>query len=203
MESDTYLTIRAFSEGVYKEKGSRFLSFAYPASSTDEIKEIVSNIRKLHHAARHHCYAWVLGPERKLSRSNDDGEPSGTAGKPILGQINSYGLTDILVVVTRYFGGKLLGASGLINAYRTAAESAIKNAEVIELAIHDHLEIYFDWQAMNQIMQLINEEDIVQSDHLFDTVCTMKISFKRSRRERVISALERVNNLTYKWQGTK
>ena len=133
MESDTYLTIKAFSQGLYKEKGSRFIAIAYPVSTQEEIKSILENIRKEHHSARHHCFAWMLGQNRDTFRVNDDGEPSGSAGKPILGQINSFSLTNILIVVVRYFGGKLLGVSGLINAYRSAAESALINAEIIEM----------------------------------------------------------------------
>ena len=126
MESDTYLTIKAFSQGMYKEKGSRFIALAYPVSTQEAIKNILDSVRKEHHSARHHCFAWVLGKKRETFRINDDGEPSGSAGRPIMGQINSSELTNILIVVVRYFGGKLLGVSGLINAYRSAAESAIK-----------------------------------------------------------------------------
>jgi uncharacterized YigZ family protein len=201
MESDTYLTIRAFSEGLYKEKGSRFLSFAYPVRSPEEIKQIITDIRKLHHSARHHCYAWMIGPERESWRINDDGEPSGTAGKPILGQINSFGLTNILIVVTRYFGGKLLGAAGLINAYRAAAEDAIRNSQIIELTVRDHFELVFPWPSMNEVMKLIKEENLSQSDQLFDTDCRITIGARCSIHERVVSALERIEGLRYTFSG--
>ena len=121
MESDNYKTIKSSSEGIYKEKGSRFLAFAFPVVNQEEIKPIIERIRKEYHDARHHCYAYMIGRDRLIWRINDDGEPSGTAGRPILGQINSFGLTNILIVVSRYFGGTLLGVSGLINAYKTAA----------------------------------------------------------------------------------
>ena len=202
MESDTYLTIRTFSEGIYKEKGSRFLAYAAPVNSTGEIGEITGKIKKEHHSARHHCYAWMLGSDRQNWRVNDDGEPSGTAGKPILGQINSFGLTNILIVVTRYFGGRLLGTSGLINAYKTAAEDAIRHAEVIEMTVHDHYEIRFPWTAMNDVMRLIKEENLDQSGQKFETVCTMNISFRHSIHDKITGALRRIEGLTYIYLGT-
>ncbi len=202
MESDTYLTIRTFSEGDYKEKGSRFLASAWPVRSTEEIREIIGRIRKEHHSARHHCYAWVIGPDRLTWRVNDDGEPSGTAGKPILGQINSSSLTNILIVVTRYFGGKLLGASGLINAYRTAAENAIRNAEIIEMTVQDYYELNFPWSAMNDVMRLIKEEGLGQSDQRFGEGCRINISFRHSVKEKIIAALERIEGIKYNYIGT-
>ena len=129
---DTYKTIEKPSEGLFKDKGSKFISFAFPVDNEEEIKEIVQSIKKEHHSARHHCYAWRLGADQLLFRANDDGEPSSTAGKPILGQIQSFDLTNILIVVVRYFGGTLLGVSGLINAYRNAALDAINQAEIVE-----------------------------------------------------------------------
>jgi len=126
MNSDTYKTILSPSQGIYKEKGSRFVAYAIPVSSQDEIKPLIDKIKKEHHEARHHCYAYMIGHERIIWRMNDDGEPSGTAGRPILGQINSYGLTNLIIVVCRYFGGTLLGVSGLINAYRSSAASACR-----------------------------------------------------------------------------
>lgn len=128
---DEYLTISKPSEGLFKDRGSKFLAFAYPVSSEDEIKEIQEHLRSEYHDARHHCYAYMLGKDKNVFRANDDGEPSSTAGKPILGQIKSYDLTNILIVVIRYFGGTKLGVSGLINAYKTAAEEALKNAKII------------------------------------------------------------------------
>ncbi|MDP2112754.1 MAG: YigZ family protein, partial [Bacteroidota bacterium] len=128
---DTYKTIEKPSEGLFKDKGSKFISFAFPVNSEDEIKDIVQSIKKEHHSARHHCYAWRLGADHLHFRANDDGEPSSTAGKPILGQIQSFDLTNILIVVVRYFGGTLLGVSGLINAYRSAALDAINQAEIV------------------------------------------------------------------------
>ncbi|HOI47993.1 MAG TPA: YigZ family protein, partial [Prolixibacteraceae bacterium] len=127
---DTYKTVSAPSEGLFKDKGSRFISYLYPVTTEEEIKEIIQQVKKAHHSARHHCYAWRLGRENIRFRANDDGEPSSTAGKPILGQLTSFELTNVLLVVVRYFGGTLLGTSGLINAYREAASEAIRNALV-------------------------------------------------------------------------
>ena len=164
MESDSYITIKSSSEGIYKEKGSRFMAFAFPVSNQEEIKPIIDKIRKEHHEARHHCYAYMIGPERMTWRVNDDGEPSGTAGRPILGQINSFGLTNILIVVSRYFGGTLLLVSGLINAYRSASADAIKNGEIIECTMQEFYEITYQYISMNAVMTILKEEDIAQSD---------------------------------------
>jgi uncharacterized YigZ family protein len=202
MESDTYLTIRSFSQGLYKEKGSRFIAFAFPVTSTDEIKSIIDNLRREHHSARHHCYAWMLGHDRQRLRVNDDGEPSGSAGKPILGQINALMLTNILIVVVRYFGGKLLGVSGLINAYRSAVESALKNNEVTEVYVQDHYELTFPYASLNDVMKIIKEEPVNQSDQKFELECRLMISFRSSFRERIISALSRIDCLEYKHLAT-
>jgi uncharacterized YigZ family protein len=198
MESDTYLTIKAFSQGLYKEKGSRFVALAYPAATQEEIKSILENIRKEHHAARHHCFAWMLGQSRQIYRVSDDGEPSGTAGKPILSQINAFKLTNILVVVVRYFGGKLLGVSGLINAYRSAAELALNNSEIIELFIQDYYELIFPYAYVNDVMKVIKDEEIGQSQQKFELECSLTINFRTSARERILNALSRIEGLSYR-----
>lgn len=198
MESDTYLTIKAFSQGVYKEKGSRFIALAYPVSTQEAIKNILDSVRKEHHSARHHCFAWVLGKKRETFRISDDGEPSGSAGRPIMGQINSSELTDILIVVVRYFGGKLLGVSGLINAYRSAAESAINNSEIVELIIQDHFELVFPYSSINDVMKVIKDEDISQLQQKFEIECKMTINFRSSARERILSSLSRINGLNFR-----
>ena len=202
MESDTYLTIKSFSQGIYKEKGSRFIALAHPVSSQEDIKSIIENIRKEYHDARHHCYAYMLGHERLVWRVNDDGEPSGTAGKPILGQINSFGLTNIFIVVIRYFGGTLLGVSGLINAYRSAAESAINNSEIIEHTIQDVLEIVYPYSSMNDVMRVLKEEEIGQSAQKFDLDCRININFRASAKDRILKRLSRIEGLTYRHIGT-
>jgi len=202
-DTDDYKTIRKASDGLYRDKGSRFVSVALPVQNESEIKSHVEAIRKGHHEARHHCFAWVLGPEGISWRANDDGEPSGTAGRPILGQIRSFGLTNILIVVSRYFGGTLLGVSGLINAYRTAANSALGNAEIIDHVICDHYEISFPYLAMNDVMKIIKEEDIGQSDHSFDLECRIMINFRLSAREKILARFSRIEDLKYKFLAVK
>jgi uncharacterized YigZ family protein len=203
MDSDSYKTIKTSAEGLYKEKGSRFVSIAVPISDQEEIKPIIEKIRKEHHEARHHCFAFMIGHERNIWRVNDDGEPSGTAGRPILGQINSNGLTNILIVVSRYFGGTLLGVSGLINAYRTAAASALENAEMIEKTLQDLYEITYPYIFMNDVMKILKEESIGQSGQLFDLNCRILINFRVSARDKILARLSRIDGLEYKYVETK
>jgi uncharacterized YigZ family protein len=203
MESDKYKTIRSSSEGIYKEKGSRFLSFAFPVGSQEEIKPILERMRKEYYDARHHCYGYMLGRDRLIWRINDDGEPSGTAGRPILGQINSFGLTNILIVVIRYFGGTLLGVSGLINAYKSAAADAIGNAEIIERTLHEYYRIDFQYISMNDVMKILKEEDAGQSEQSYELECSVIINFKVSAREKIISRLSRVDGLKFKYLETR
>lgn len=202
MESDTYLTIKDFSQGLFKEKGSRFIALAYPVTSQEEIKTILQNIRKEHHAARHHCFAWILGQKRQTYRVSDDGEPSGTAGKSILGRINAFELTNILIIVVRYFGGKLLGVSGLIHAYRSAAEAAINNSQIAEMSIMDYFELIFSYSSINEVMKIIKDNEISQSDQKFELECRMTINFKTSDRENILNALTRIEGLRYRHTGT-
>lgn len=203
MNSDTYKTIVSPAKGIYKEKGSRFLSLAIPFSDQDEIKPLVDKLRKDHHEARHHCYAYMLGFDRLMWRVNDDGEPSGTAGRPILGQINSSGLTNVAIVVSRYFGGTLLGVSGLINAYRTAAASAIENAEVTEKTVQDYYKITFPYISMNDVMRILKEENLGQSDQLFNLECSLTLNFRISAREKVIHRLSRIEGLSLNFLETR
>jgi uncharacterized YigZ family protein len=195
MESDSYRTIRKNSQGIYKDKGSRFVSFACPVSEKDLIKEIIDNLRKEYHDARHHCYAYMIGLERSVWRVNDDSEPSGTAGRPILGQINSHELTNILIVVVRYFGGTLLGVPGLINAYRSAADDAISNAEIIECTVKDYFQIFFPYTGLNDIMRILKEENVDQTDQLFDLECSIRISVRSKTSEKLIGRLSRIEGL--------
>jgi uncharacterized YigZ family protein len=203
MKSDSYITIKSASSGIYKEKGSRFIAFACPVSDQDDIKPIIEKIRKEHHEAKHHCYAYMLGQERIIWRVNDDGEPSGTAGRPILGQINSFGLTNILIVVSRHFGGTLLGVSGLINAYRSAAAAAITNGEIIECTLKEFYEITYPYIAMNDVMKILKEEDIDQSDHLFDLECRIRLNFRASESNKILSRLTRIEGLKYRYLETR
>ena len=203
MNSDIYKTITSSSQGLYKEKGSRFISFAIPVSDQDEIKTIIDKIRKEHHEAKHHCYAYMIGHERNNWRVNDDGEPSGTAGKPILGQINSFGLTNILIVVSRYFGGTLLGVSGLITAYRSAAASALQDAEKVEKIMQDYYEITYPYISMNDIMRMLKEDNIGQSQQSFDLECSILINFRVSAKEKVLTRLSRIEGLRYRYIETR
>lgn len=202
MDSDTYRTIKAPAEGIYKEKGSRFVSIALPFSDQDEIKSIIDKIRKEHHEARHHCYAYMIGHDRTIWRANDDGEPSGTAGRPILGQINSYVLTNILIVVSRYFGGTLLGVSGLINAYRTSAASAIQNAQQVELTLQEYYEIKYPYISMNDVMRILKEENVCQTAQSFDLECSILLNFRISQKEKVLNRLSRIDGLNYTYLDT-
>jgi len=171
---DSFLTITRRSEGIYKEKGSKFLAFAIPVSDVEEVKAIVAAFRKEYYDARHVCYAYMLGADREEFRANDDGEPSGTAGRPILGQINSAGLTDILILVVRYFGGVLLGTGGLVTAYKSAAADAIANNEVVEREVMISLDIEFDYLHLNEVMSLLKETGTLAQSQEFDTVCRMR-----------------------------
>ena len=155
--SDTYLTLAKPSQGLYKEKGSKFLAFAYPVQTEAQIKEHVEALRKEYYDARHHCYAYVLGAGQEVYRANDDGEPSGTAGRPIHGQILSQKLTDILVVVVRYFGGIKLGVSGLINAYKTAAADALNQAQIVEKIVTKRHKVRFSYEEMNKVMRIVKD----------------------------------------------
>jgi uncharacterized YigZ family protein len=203
MSDDIYKTIKSPSEGIFRDRGSRFLAYAYPVSDQEEIKPILDRLRKVHHDARHHCFAYMLGSERNIFRLNDDGEPSGTGGRPIIGQINSYGLTNIIIVVVRYFGGTLLGVSGLINAYKSAAESAIRNSEVIECTLKQYYSIRYPYISMNDVMKILKEEDISQSDQIFDSVCTIRISFRTLASEKILQRLSRISGLEYRYEETR
>ena len=173
--ADFFKTIKDTSEGLYKEKMSKFISFAIPVSSADEAKEIVKSYQKKYYDARHVCWAYMIGTARTEFYSNDNGEPSGTAGKPILGQINSFELTNILIVVIRYFGGIKLGTSGLIVAYKTAAADAIQNGEIIECHEQARLSFTFPYLSMNSVMKLVKDTGVNIVSQIFDNDCSMTI----------------------------
>jgi uncharacterized YigZ family protein len=185
MMLDTFQTIAQPAEGLYKEKGSRFISFAFPVENEEAIKQIISGIRKEHFSARHCCYAWCLGIDQERYRINDDGEPSGTAGRPIYGQIQSNKLTNILLVVVRYFGGTLLGVSGLIHAYKQAAADAISNSLVVTRTVEHILEVFFDYTAMNSLMQLIKEEKLEIVSSQFAIQCAIRIKVRAASLEAI------------------
>ncbi|MGD0341233.1 MAG: YigZ family protein [Bacteroidales bacterium] len=192
---DVYKTIKSISRGLYKEKGSKFISIAFPLRNEVDIKHFIDGTRKEHHDAKHHCYAYVIGPDSDAWRANDDGEPSGTGGKPILGQIRSFGVTNVLVIIPRYFGGTLLGTSGLINAYKSAAASALSNAEIIEHVIQQKCDLVFPYQALNDVMRIIKEEDIAQSAHSFELECRLTVHFRSSETEKIKARFSRIKGL--------
>lgn len=194
---DVFKTITAPSEGLYKEKGSRFIALAFPVSTEEQIREILDGLKDKYYDARHHCYAWRLGAEKTLFRANDDGEPSSTAGKPILGQIQSKDLTDILIVVIRYFGGIKLGVSGLINAYREAASAALANAVVEERTVNVTLRIRFDYLVMNSVMKIIKDEEPKVLERNFGTECEMLLSIRQKNMPRLRARLEKVESLFF------
>lgn len=186
----TYRTITSISEGFYSEKGSKFLSFAIPVSNKEEIKQILKDYRSNFHDARHICYAWMLGPDRLDFRANDNGEPSGTAGRPILGQINSQNLTNILIVVVRYFGGILLGTGGLNSAYKEAAADALHQATIIEKEVTVQYHVVFDYPAMNDIMHLIKTHNIEIITQQFEEKCLLKIEVPIQKIEIIMNKLK-------------
>lgn len=180
MFDDTYKTLAAPSEGLYKEKGSKFLAFAYPVHNLDDIKAHLEQLRKDYFDARHHCYAYILGPRKDAFRANDDGEPSGTGGRPIHGQLLSADLTDTLIVVVRYFGGILLGASGLANAYKTAARDAIDHATIIEKTIDARYRLGFEYVTMNDVMRILKDYDLKPENPQYDMDCSLEVSVRQS-----------------------
>lgn len=192
MADDSYKTIKAMAEGYYTEKRSRFISYALPVRTVEEVKEHVDKFRKQYYDARHVCWAYMLGPDRKQFRAVDDGEPSSTAGKPILGQINSNELTDILVVVIRYFGGIELGTSGLIVAYRTAAAEAIAAAEVEERTVDEDITVVFEYPYMNGIMRIVKEDNPIVLSQKFDMDCEMTLRIRKGEAERLRNRLLKV-----------
>ena len=189
---DEYKTVAARSEGLFKDNGSRFLAFAYPVETTSEVKEIVDSLKKEYHDARHHCYAYRLGWKGDVFRANDDGEPSGSAGRPILGQIDSLGLSDVLVVVVRYFGGIKLGIPGLIRAYKTSTAEALAAAQVVPKIAGTSYRLTFDYLSMNAVMKVLKDMGLPQNGQQFGMECSLltrvRLSEDKTFRERIGSA---------------
>lgn len=192
MTDDVYKTIIELSEAIYTEKRSKFIAIAIPVQTVDEIKDHLEKYQKKYYDARHVCYAYMLGHERKDFRANDNGEPSGTAGKPILGQINSNELTDILIIVVRYFGGIKLGTSGLIVAYKAAAAEAIASATIIERTVDDEVTVMFEYPFMNDIMRIVKEEEPEIISQVFDMDCSITLRIRRSLMPKLHARLEKV-----------
>jgi uncharacterized YigZ family protein len=189
MEVFSYRTIQNSSEGQYKEKGSKFLGFAYPVNSEEEIKLQIQELKKKFFDARHHCFAYVLGAEKLKFRASDDGEPNHSAGDPILGQIRSKNLTDVLIVVVRYFGGVKLGVGGLISAYKIAAEEALHNAVIIEKEVMKKFSIQYDYAATPEVMRLVKEFDLIIINQQFEEQCSMQIEIALKSKENFLEKI--------------
>ena len=198
---DSYLTIAEPAEAIYKERSSKFLTYAYPVENEEEIKELLDALRKEYYDATHHCYAYRLGPQGDLFRANDDGEPSGTAGKPILGQLLSADLTNCLVVVVRYFGGTKLGVSGLIQAYKESTAEVIAVSNIIEKTVDRVIKVDFSYISMNGVMRIIKEMNPRIDEQIFDNLCTMKLRIRESEADMLIAKLEKVEGVTVEVQN--
>lgn len=198
--SDTYLTIDKPAEAIFKDKGSKFLAYAYPVDNDQQIKEILNQLKKEHHTANHHCYAYRLGADKMNFRANDDGEPSNTAGKPILGQIQSNDLTNILIVVVRYFGGTLLGVSGLINAYKNSAADVIKVSSIIEKQILFNYTIQFYFEHLNDVMKLLKQLDCKITNQQFDNNCELSFSIRKANSEQCEEKLKKIEGLKLEYK---
>ena len=201
-EDDTYYMLATRGEGLYKEKGSKFIAETFIVMSEDEAKEAVASVKKNYFDARHHCYAYMIGPDKKTFRSSDDGEPSGTAGKPILNQILSKDVTNVCVVVTRYFGGQLLGVPGLINAYKTSAREALDNCTVVEKTIDEVYSLEFDYPLLNEVMRILKDENLEQQNPKFELRCYLEISIRQSDSDRIVEKLKRLYGVTVKYLKT-
>lgn len=195
MAADTYWTIAHTSDGCYKEKGSRFLAFAHPVRTLNEVKTLVEAARKTYHDARHVCYAYMLGGARTEFRANDDGEPTGTAGKPILGQINAHQLSDVLIIVVRYFGGILLGTGGLVQAYKAAAADALANNTIVERTIEVAHTIRYDYAQLNRVMRLVKEYGLTIIEQQQDMDCTLRFAVRQSLDDTIVKLLSETTTI--------
>jgi len=202
MFDDTYKEVKTHTTGIYKEKGSKFIAYAYPVYSEKQVKEKLEEVKKLEHSARHHCYAYVLHADKSAQRVNDDGEPSSTAGKPILGRILSNDLTNILIVVVRYFGGVKLGVTGLIRSYKTAASDAITDATIITKTIKEHYEVSFKYPQMNDVMRLVKEFDLEVVNTDFQIDCNLIFAVVKSRVNNVVDTFKKNHELKIKYLKT-
>lgn len=196
MFDDSYNMLSSPGEGLYKEKGSKFIATAFTVMNESEVREAVAEAKKKYYDARHHCYAYVIGPDKSAFRANDDGEPSGTAGKPILNQILSKDVTNVCVIVVRYFGGIKLGVSGLINAYKTAAREALDNAQVVAKTIDEVYSLRFEYPLMNEVMRVMKEENLEQQNPLFELDCYLEFSTRKTEADRIVSKFKAIFGVT-------
>jgi len=199
---DIYKTIDEPSEGIFRDKGSKFIAYAYPFKDENKVKEIIAELKSMHPKARHHCWAYRLTPDRTVFRVNDDGEPSGTAGRPILNVLLSMDVTNIMVVVVRYFGGTLLGVPGLINAYKSATQEALQIAEIVEKTVNDVYEVTFDYIQMNDVMRIIKETEVIILSQDFDTKCKITFEIRKLQVNEVIGRMEKIEGLTINYLRT-
>lgn len=199
---DTYQTIAATSEGIYKEKGSKFLAFAYPIFSEEEFKNHLAQLKKDYHDARHHCYAFKLGLTENEYRYSDDGEPNNSAGKPIYGQILSKNLTNVGIVVVRYFGGTKLGVGGLVTAYKEAAADALQNARIIEQTVNNFYQILFDYPVMSEVMNFVKHHQLQITKQLFENACLIEFGIRKSEADAVVNELEKIEGVKVKFLRT-
>ena len=197
---DTYLTIEAKSESVFRDRGSKFLGYAYPIISDQDIKNIIADLKKEHPKANHHCWAIRWSTDRSVFKLNDDGEPSGTAGRPILNTLLSKNITNVAVVVVRYFGGTLLGVPGLINAYKSATELALAEAKIIEKTVNDIYTIVFDYLQMNEVMRIVKDDNLQLLEQVFDNSCSIKVSIRKMQVNQVISKLQKLTSVKIKYE---
>lgn len=200
--SDTYQTITQTSEGIFRDKGSKFIAYAYPIKNETAVKELITQLRTEHSKARHFCWALRLTPDRNVHKFNDDGEPSGTAGRPILNALLSADVTNILVVVVRYFGGTLLGVPGLINAYKTATVEALNAAEIVTKTVNDVYELEFDYLMMNDVMRVVKEEQLNILNQNFDTYCKLTFEVRKANLNVVMGKLDKIEGLKTVYLGT-
>ena len=200
IEKDTYKTLtKPSKETLFKEKGSKFFGYAFPVTSEDQVKEHIENLKKQHHSARHWCYAWQLGKSYEHYRANDDGEPTNSAGMPIYGQLQSFNVTNVLVVVVRYFGGTKLGVGGLIQAYKTSAQMALEASKIVQRTIDETFILKFDYPEMNIVMRIINDENISVVNRKMELKCEFEISVRKNEAERIFEMFEN----TYKIKISK
>ncbi len=199
---DTYKTIRKTSEGTFRDKGSKFIAYVYPLGSESEVRDIINSLRSVHPKANHYCWAFRLSTDRSVFRVNDDGEPSGTAGRPILNTLLSYNITNLLVVVVRYFGGTLLGVPGLINAYKKATIEAINNSVIIEFSIRSLYEIKFEHSQINEVMKVVKEEQLNSVCQSFDTICVIQLEIRQSAQERILARFNKIKGINLKYIST-
>ncbi len=202
MSDDTYKMLSSPGAGLYKEKGSKFIATAFTVMNEEEVKQALAEEKKKYYDARHHCYAYMIGPERVCFRSSDDGEPSGTAGKPILNQILSKEVTNVCVIVTRYFGGVKLGVSGLINAYKTAAREALDNAVIVDKTVNEVYSLEFPYTLMNEVMRVMKEEGLEQQNPRFEMSCYTEFSTRKKDAEKIVAKFKSIFGVTVKYIKT-